>query len=396
MKNKLLFLVVLLQSCLLFAEEKIYYLHIPKAGGTSVAALLQDQYTAEQTTGRKALLHAYGTHFYYNRIQHMTKEYKLVVFLREPIARVLSEHRFMSRTGPVDPRPLQLHMLPTEGNPIDTASNVVCRILSKHKDSDPNITIEQHLQSAKETLSQDTFFLGITEKMNESLGLLFEQLGWELPDEIPFHNVTDTSKDTYTQEVLDGVAKRNWADIELYKYGLELYEAQKERFEKKPIVKVPPTFIDDCHYTFNQKLNGFGWYLRERLDSGEYNRWVTPKEKAGIHFYLNAENSYSLRCTFFIQPKLLRDLSITVNGVAIPFTTDPTTDMDKFDWIECQAVVPKAVLKSGERTTVAFQMAATTGPAKREHEDVYSVRDFTHRTDPKGRFACKAITLEPL
>ena len=221
MIKKLFFL--LFSGTLLFSEEKIYFLHIPKTGGVSVTALLRSHYTPEQKRGAFALLRS--KHVYYHRVKNRYKGYKFITFLRHPIARVLSEHRFCLQT--FAPHILKSHFLPPDGDPIETASNVACKILSGLDPEDRTISIEQHLESAKKTLAEDIFFLGITEKMDESMEILYKWMGWQLPEKIPFLNMTDHSKEFYSPEVVDGIAKRNWADIELYQYALKLFEDQK-------------------------------------------------------------------------------------------------------------------------------------------------------------------------
>jgi hypothetical protein len=216
----------ILSRTFLFSEEKIYFLHIPKTGGSTVIKLLRQHYSYGRRNEDIRLIGM--RHLTYCQAKEIFKRYKIFTFLREPVARVLSEHRFCMNIHRGFPRMLNLHFLPAQGSPIETASNIVCKILSGLDPRDSEISIEQHLASAKKNLAEELFFIGITEKMNESIELLYHLMGWQPPKEIPICNATDSSKEFYSQDVLDGIAKRNWADIELYEYALKLFENQKK------------------------------------------------------------------------------------------------------------------------------------------------------------------------
>ncbi len=396
MSKKRLFLLCtlfFLNRTVLFSQEKIYFLHIPKTGGVTVASLLEDQYSVKETD---ALLRAYGTHYYCYDIKNALNEYKFITFLRHPIARVLSDHRYLKKNFPGSSYNLQVHFLPPEGDPIDTASNIACKVLSKLDPNDSKIPIERHLESAKKTLTEDVFFLGITEKMNESIEMLFGLMGWELPEEIPLHNSTDSANVVYSQEVLNGIAERNWADIELYEYALKLFEEQKKYLLKKSVPKTPPTFVDSCCYTFDQKLNGYGWGRREIKDNQEHYRWITKNNKAGINFYLNTDHSYTLECCLVIQPIFLHLLRISVNGVPIPFEnlTYCFKKDTKFTAIDCKALIPQELLKEGEKTTITFEMLTPENPQERKFYEKMEANNWPYRNYSRGKVACRCISLE--
>jgi hypothetical protein len=69
--------------------------------------------------------------------------------------------------------------------------------------------------------------------MDESVALFCNLMGWKPPETIPILNATDASESIYPQDVLDSIAERNWADIELYQFAKELFEIEKQKIDCK-------------------------------------------------------------------------------------------------------------------------------------------------------------------
>lgn len=351
------------------AEERIFFLHLPKSGGITFRSVLADRYAQSEcpklmfpdvqeddfkAAARQYLL-VHG-HLLYFRVQPHVKDFKKVTILRHPVDRVISEHNYILNR--IHPKPreqmLREHGLPEKGDPIETAENVACRFFSKLNPLDPTIPIEKHLESAKEVLSTEFDFVGITEKMEESIQLFYHYMGWQVPEWTPVHNTTEREK-TYPQEVLDAIAKRNWADIELYQYAVKLFEAQKMR-QATLVQEEKITWVSAVDYDFNQALDGWGWCPRENLPEGTF-RWLCSPEKGMMAFPLEAGFNYRFKAKVYIELKLISSLRILVNNHVLKVTVNVQEDCkekDKYVWAEVEGSIPKDWIVEAKKTQIEW------------------------------------------
>lgn len=333
-------------------------MHIPKTGGVTFFTLLQYQYNLNEKDLRLAI------HEPYHHLVNQFGEYKFVTFLRDPIARVVSEENYINSFP--DKVPLKkAHRLPEEGNPIDTASNEMCKMLSRLDPQDPHISIEDHLKSAMEVLEKDFFFIGITEKLDESIAMFYSRLGWEIPDKIPVMNKTRSGTKKFPQEILDRVAQRNQADIKLYNFALELFEKQKKVpcINKKP--NVPTVFSTAFNFSFDQPVDGYGWSELFEVNGMKF-RWIfTGYNKAAINFSLDPEFSYVFRFKALIQPKFIKQLYLFVNEKEVNVTYKlKHVDKQSLDFVLVRgsAKIPKKLLSAKEKTSFIFKMTPPKNP----------------------------------
>lgn len=390
------FIVFFLLNVSLFSQEdKLVYVHIPKSGGITVESLICNRFHAKdckrvylevQTTFQKYKLETYEDykdkkfiHGHFFLYQKEFEGFNKITFLRDPVARVLSEQRHCVDVGKRDPWELEFHLLPPLGDPIDTANNVACLVLSALDPKDPSIPIETHLDHAKYNLAKKFFFVGITEKMEDSMNLLYRKMGWPLPEEIPVFNTTDSSR-KYPAEILEGIRKRNWADIELYQFALKLFEKEKKESSSVSLDE-EIDWVSNIDYTFSQPLDGIGWCPREELE-GEIFRWICSKETATIHYPLKGNGNYFLKTEILIHPTLFQNLQIKVNDKPISIATQKPFAIDLndgFQWCTCLGVIPANYFKKGQKTSITFSIY---DPKRKPEKDYYS-----------GRMACKKIEI---
>ncbi len=362
------FLFLLFITAFCFAEEKIFFSHIPKTGGLTIRSLLENHYSQDDISiGLSCLFNKKDPiidpfsnkklicgHFFYSKAGPYTEDYRKITFLRDPVERILSEHHYIfDREHRDRSRILKQHYLPLEGDPIDTAANIACKFLSRLDPSDPLVPIEQHLESAKDVLMNDFDFIGITEEMDESIALLCNFLGWELPTEIAIHNVTDRKQTQYSQDVLEGISKRNWADIELYQFAKKLFEVEKQN-RVSYIKKEEITWVNEIDYDFKQPLDGFGWCNRENWPEGIF-RWLCSSEKGHIEFPLIARFDYHMQLRLLIKTSLLPILSISVNNIVLSHQVKSLDDlMNEYQWYVCHVHIPQEVLQEGKKTKLTI------------------------------------------
>ena len=114
-------------------------------------------------------------------------------------------------------------------------SNHQCLFLSSYDPRDPTITIEQHVESAIENLNHAFWFVGITEELDDGIRTLFSMMGWGDPGEIHRRNISPPTSETFSEDLLEDIRQRNWADIRLYKCAKELYKTRFSKVRKRPI-----------------------------------------------------------------------------------------------------------------------------------------------------------------
>lgn len=380
--------IILWSSFLLFSEkgsaleEKIIFFHIPKTGGHSISYLLMNEYSFENLGGNIYSLGFQLSILEASKFLNLS-EYKLITFLRDPVDRVLSEYKYCIEKLGGDPHILNSHRLPP-GNPIETASNIACKMLSGLDSNDPSIPCEVHLEHAKRNL-ENFFFVGITEKMEESMELLFSLLGLEKPEEIPHFNKTET-KTVFSEKEIEGIISRNSADIELYKYGLGLMFSKKEEIKK--IDQPLPEFSSYIEYTFDQPLKGRGWGLREYSlipNLNPVSRWVAEESEASVCFFLTPNTNYKLEILIFIKPIFCESFCVFINETRVFLQPEPLGFFDNntdYKWVNYTGTVSGSLIKNYEKTHVILK-----APPFVEEEIFRNVK--------RGSFACNKILFKP-
>ena len=374
-----LLLVLLSIGC--YAEEKIFFLHIPKSGGLTLRSILMDHYPVgaykcdSKLDGIFFSLKDYSLvceHFRYFDVKEPFADFLKVTFLRDPVSRVISEHHYiLDRKHPKKgiSGVLKEHFLPESGDPIETAENIACKCLSKLDPSDASIPIEKHLASAKESLAHDFAFVGITERMEESIALFYDLLGWKMPEWTPVHNMT-RRKNSHSPEVLNAIALRNWADIELYKYAIELFEKQKTTIKPGKLQETAE-WVDRIDFDFRASLDGWGWCPREIGPEGVF-RWLCTPEQGLIAFPLEPGKNYLLETQLNIPAKLVSRFRLLVNGTSIRYTTQKIKlSADEKDWVLIKADIPSKCIQEGKKTQVEFMIE---DPERKPSKDSYRGR----------------------
>lgn len=251
MQLKIIFFTFLLQTTLLFSleEESLIFYHIPRTGGTTIDFLLKGHFPQEvicpdryyfqienRTVEDLKKFQFFSGHFFFNSNLKDLNHVKRIVFLRDPVQRVLSEQRFLNlheKKSPGEGNFIYKEHFIQQGQPIHEVSNHQCLFLSSYDRNDPTITPQMHLKSAKENLRNHFYFIGITENMKESLKAIYRLFGWKLPRKIPRCNHTDSIELDVDAKLLEEIRLRNLQDIELYEYAKSLY-----KYKLRKIIKV--------------------------------------------------------------------------------------------------------------------------------------------------------------
>jgi hypothetical protein len=240
-------------------NETIIFLHIPKAAGTSLVAVLDGQFPpdgiypagnhaaedlaalAEDQRRRLKLLHG---HMYFGLHGLLPQPCIYITLLRDPVERVLSLYHYIQGRPRhylyerVVTKGMSLgELVSSQGRVFDEFHDGQVRLLNHHAFADAQRDEpELLLKTAQENLAAYFAVVGLVEQFDEALLLLRRKFGWGLPLYIK-RNVT---RHRSAQEILDAetlamIQVHNQRDQTLYQKAAnqfdELVQAQDIRSE---------------------------------------------------------------------------------------------------------------------------------------------------------------------
>lgn len=224
--------------------KKYMFLHIEKTAGTSLVSYLRsvagdekfkyvhpidlDDGFANNELQASSII---AGHIKYNHMMKHMKDYYKITFLRDPVARVISFYNFAKEV------PITVDPITSKSKELDIIDFLhFCDEVNErrfvngttYKLSDKSGADE--LENAKKNLL-NIDFVGVQERFDESVNMLAYLNNWELPETIPYANKTKNNKkkkEELSDDALELIIKLNQDDIELYDYGLQLYNEKKD------------------------------------------------------------------------------------------------------------------------------------------------------------------------
>lgn len=226
--------------------HSLIFLHIPKTAGVTFGDFLarfyhpdvRSRYKTEvplneyyfQIYTRRKTLRLLRGHFPFGLHRFIKPPFLYLTFLRDPIERSISLYYFFKEweDSPIYEQVRKMTFEEfLESRITQFSDNGMVRQLSGvGNEQIYGQCTQEMLETAKQNLSK-YFLIGLVEEFDKSLALFADLLGW--PD-IAYEkrNVTSSrpKKREVSEETLQIIKKYNQLDIELYKFGKELFSKQ--------------------------------------------------------------------------------------------------------------------------------------------------------------------------
>jgi hypothetical protein len=349
------------------AVKPLLFIHIRKTAGSSLRSLLANQFPASEVfsnahsvqvrhrwapiqPGEKPSLTPNAQfvtgHLDFDFVSRFARPPMVLTVLREPIALVLSAYNFYR--GNDEPffsmlrddwsaaeyesrrhftnraRRLGLRRFLTEEEATAGTwlSNVQTRQLAGASCADLTVNDPRLLETALANLKRCDL-VGLVERLDETLLLLGQMMGWGRIGPIPHLNKTP---DTGADEVVDAESSdilRSWnaLDLRLYDAACSLFEDKvaavgRTRLERPDLDET--SLPDGAYFTPEQPVRGYGWHERE-FHQGRWLCWnSSPTATLALHrTELAACSRFQCLVTHAVGPAALDSLRVSLNGAPL-------------------------------------------------------------------------------
>jgi hypothetical protein len=237
-------------------RQAVVFLHIPKTAGSTLNSIITRQYRARDIysiDGKRVMesmeefkqlpknelekIKLLRGHMYFGLHEYLPMPSTYITIFREPIERAISTYYYIRRET--------IHQHYEIANQTQDIKDYIVQAKPKQLDNGQTrllagmdaIDVEfgdsssQMLEAAKNNLKKYFSVVGTTEKFDETLILIKQKLGWNLPLYAK-KNVTNKrpKKKQIPQDIIDTIVELNQLDLELYKYaGILLQEAIEQQ-----------------------------------------------------------------------------------------------------------------------------------------------------------------------
>ncbi len=339
-------------------DRPLFYLHIPKCGGTSVNSVLRRAFPAEQGVrwfeyhprrladnsaglGRHS---CYGGHVVYRFRDQLPARTAVMTFLRDPVDRAVSAFYFFrslgreklaeEQTTPGLDRCCELSLdefLEAEPH----AARVNLGNIQTWMFSQPQMyhvppwrpLTRADLDEAKRNLER-VAFVGVTARFEESIRLLCRMCDWPVPDAVPHEKRTAGRLRTeeVSPEARAALEELTALDADLYGLGADMF-ADAVRDVPLPHLPPAPSRID---LTFEGPIPGCGWFDREPYPGGFF-RWTGRAAWLEVRLAGGGELALAVEVRGALDPAQIDGLMAAVNGRPVPLFRSRVGAVDRFE-----------------------------------------------------------------
>ena len=330
-------------------------MHVPRTGGASLTGVLGNRFAAgdclELYFGPEPDLrdldryrHVSG-HFDISLTEHFNRPPFVVTVLRDPIERALSTYsstrsfppdyqfqRLLRRGTGAGTRELGREWLRAArewelGELISRAPEAARHAIGNRQARalcacEPG---EESLEVALKALDRCDF-VGLTERLDESVTWLTRRLGWRDLHPLPRHNVTGPGHrrgevDAETIEALVGLTE---VDRELYRRAVERFERQLAEWSSLRDPRDSSVQIPDASPTsdlsFDQAIAGGGWMNRERDEDGSTFCWIGGTRRAWVEMVAGRRASeLTIEIPHVLDQAVLEGMRVSIDDRTIPY-----------------------------------------------------------------------------
>lgn len=399
-------------------DEVVCFLHIPKAGGTTLQAILQANFSKSETL-RVPFWHFIADnvdsfapyrflsgHFFYAIQEMLSRKPIWITMLRDPVKRAISQYQQLQRASidPNEPKPRYYGVSFEEfladrynRNFIENfqtraLSSVFDRPLTTPADTAQAKEKEWSLERAKERLA-GCANVGILEQFDDSMNLLTYTFGWRPQQRYQVLNVAPSTprkkRDEIRQELIDQIIAYNQLDLELYEYGKTLLNERLTQIQQILIERYGETCglqpgqtpdsqelycLLDAHYRqrfqqdhpkpahrvafdFFDDPAGSGWHPGETNENYRL-RWTGPENEMHLDFHLDTDAPKMVRFDILqaATPDILREAKLAINGQSFSLEPPPRITTP----FTFQTVLPRRLLRQQpDLTRLTFQTPRT-------------------------------------
>jgi hypothetical protein len=248
-------------------QHSIVFVHIAKTAGTAFTNYLSSHLDPDEvappfygdyariSSDTKFRLHC--GHFLYRRIAQKFHSAQLITFLRDPIARSISQYKSWNKPENLTPwipflRPEEIaavkftqeatfdeFIMSENIEVIGSVINHQSNVLSGYTPDSP-----EFLPSAKDNVSKKFRFVGLTEQFQASLRLLRQEFPWLRPYALlpGQENRSESSDLAISPRAFDRIRELVRHDIALYAHAAALFEERVDAARRNPAWETP----EDC------------------------------------------------------------------------------------------------------------------------------------------------------